>query len=319
MAEGPAGTGPSPSDSLKEGPVKRGIGSTRLSPYLFVLPFIVSFLLFYLYPLVSTVIMSFQEVIPGQTHFIGTLNYERLLNPFMYTAIWNSFRYTVFTLAILIPIPIVLAVLLNNPGNPATSVFRGALFLPTLVSVVVAGTIIRLLFAGSPIAIVNTVLSPLGIKPVDWLLGGSFSAMVLLVGMATWRWTGVNIIYFLSGLQNIPRELYEAASIDGASAWYRFFRISVPLLKPTIIFVTTISVFGGFAMFEESYILWAGASGGGSPNNVGLTMVGYIYLKGFQGGAMGLGSAIGLILLFIVLAVSFLQLNIFGFFKKEEA
>jgi arabinosaccharide transport system permease protein len=299
--------------------VKRGIGSTRLSPYLFVLPFIVSFLLFYFYPLVSTVVMSFQEVIPGQTHFIGTLNYQRLFNPFMYTAIWNSFRYTVFTIAILIPIPIVLAVLLNNPGNPANSVFRGALFLPTLVSVVVAGTIIRLLFAGSPMAIVNTLLRPLGVKPVDWLLGGSFSAMVLLVGMATWRWTGVNIIYFLSGLQNIPRELYEAASIDGASAWYRFFRITVPLLKPTIIFVTTISVFGGFAMFEESYILWAGASGGGSPNNVGLTMVGYIYLKGFQGGAMGLGSAIGLFLLFIVLAVSFLQLNIFGFFKKEEA
>ena len=142
--------------------------------------------------------------------------------------------------------------------------------------------------------------------------------MFLLVMMATWRWTGVNIIYFLSGLQNIPRELYEAASIDGASAWYKLFRVTIPLLKPTIIFVTTISVFGGFAMFEESYILWAGSSGGGSPNNVGLTMVGYIYLKGFQGGAMGLGSAIGLILLLIVLAVSILQLNLFGFFKREE-
>jgi arabinosaccharide transport system permease protein len=298
--------------------VRRSIGSGRFAPYLFVLPFIVSFLAFYLYPLVSTVIMSFQEIIPGQTHFIGLLNYQRLKNPFMYTAIWNSFRYTVLTIAVLIPIPILLAVMLNTPGNPGTTVFRAALFIPTLVSVVVAGTIIRLLFAGSPLAIVNSLLIPFGVKPMDWLVGNSRSAMFLLVMMATWRWTGVNIIYFLSGLQNIPRELYEAASIDGASAWYKLFRVTLPLLKPTIIFVTTISVFGGFAMFEESYILWSGNSGGGSPNNVGLTMVGYIYLKGFQGGAMGLGSAIGLILLLIVLAVSILQLNLFGFFKREE-
>ena len=299
--------------------MRRSIGSGRFAPYLFVLPFILSFLLFYLYPLVSTILMSFQEIIPGQSHFVGFLNYERLLNPAMYTAIWNSFRYTVFTILILIPVPIILAVMLNDPGNPANVVFRGALFIPTLVSVVVAGTIIRLLFAGSPSAVVNSVLGLFRVNPTDWLVGNSRSAMFLLVGMATWRWTGVNIIYFLSGLQNISRELYEAANIDGASAWYRLFRITIPLLKPTIIFVTTISVFGGFAMFEESYILWSGNSGGGSPNNVGLTMVGYIYMKGFQGGAMGLGSAIGLILLFIVLAVSITQLNLFGFFKKEDS
>lgn len=283
-----------------------------------MLPFIVSFLAFYLYPLISTIFMSFQEIIPGQTHFIGLLNYQRLKNPIMFTAIWNSFRYTVFTIAVLIPVPILLAVMLNTPGNPANSLFRGALFIPTLVSVVVAGTIIRLLFAAGPSAIVNSILIPFGVKPMDWLVGSSSSAMLLLVMMATWRWTGVNIVYFLSGLQNIPRELYEAASIDGASAWYKLFRVTIPQLKPTIIFVTTISVFGGFAMFEESYILWSGNSGGGSPNNVGLTMVGYIYLKGFQGGALGLGSAIGMILLVIVLGVSILVLYLFGFFKKEE-
>jgi arabinosaccharide transport system permease protein len=261
--------------------------------------------------------MSFQEIIPGQTRFIGLLNYERLMNPFMYKAVWNSFRYTVFTILILIPVPILLAVMLNNPRNPANAIFRAALFIPTLVSVVVAGGIIRLLFAANPLAIVNTVLGLFKVKPSDWVMGGSATAMALLVGMATWRWTGVNIVYYLSGLQNIPQELYEAANIDGASASYRFFHITIPLLKPTIIFLTTISIFGGFAMFEESYILWGGLLGGGSPNNVGLTMVGYIYLKGFQGGDMGLGSAIGLILFLIVLVVSILQLNLFGFLKRE--
>ena len=210
-----------------------------------MLPFIVSFLAFYFYPLISTVIMSFQEIIPGKTHFIGVLNYKKLINPYMLVAIWNSFRYTALTIAILIPVPILFAVLLNNPSNPANSVFRAALFIPTLVSVVVAGTLIRILFAASPEAIINRVLLPLGAQAKDWLVGNSRQSMFLLVTMATWRWTGVNIIYFLSGLQNIPRDLYEAANIDGASAWYRFFRITLPLLKPTIIFVTTISVFGG--------------------------------------------------------------------------
>ena len=176
----------------------------------------------------------------------------------MLVAIWNSFRYTALTIAILIPVPILFAVLLNNPSNPANSVFRAALFIPTLVSVVVAGTLIRILFAASPEAIINRVLLPLGAQAKDWLVGNSRQSMFLLVTMATWRWTGVNIIYFLSGLQNIPRDLYEAANIDGAFRLVRFFRITLPLLKPTIIFVTTISVFGGFSILEESYILWQG-------------------------------------------------------------
>ena len=300
--------------------MRRSIGSGRFAPYLFVLPFIVSFLLFYFYPLVSTVLMSFQEIIPGQIHFIGLLNYERLMNPFMYTAIWNSFRYTVFTIAILIPVPILLAVHAEQSRQSRQRRLPRRAFHPD-------PRVRRRGRHDHPPAVRREPLGhrQLAARPfqgeTDGLARGRTprSAMVLLVGMATWRWTGVNIIYFLSGLQNIPRELYEAANIDGASAWYRFFRVTIPLLKPTIIFVTTISVFGGFAMFEESYILWAGSSGGGSPNNVGLTMVGYIYLKGFQGGAMGLGSAIGLILLLIVLLVSIVQLNLFGFFKKGDA
>ncbi len=99
-------------------------------------------------------------------------------------------------------------------------------------------------------------------------MSGSTS-MFLLVLVAVWRWLGVNIIYFMSGLQNIPEELYEAAQMDGAGTLQKFLKITLPLLKPTIIFVTTISVFGGFAMFEESYIFWQG----NSPNNSGLTLL----------------------------------------------
>jgi arabinosaccharide transport system permease protein len=283
-------------------------------PYVFVLPFIVSFLVFYLYPITQTVIMSFQNVVPGETSFIGLANYAKIFDSDFLDALRVSFTYTALTILVLIPLPVVLSVLLNNGLKRVNSAFRALFFLPSLVSVVVAGTIFRLMFASSGKSMVNSLLVALGGQPVDWLMGGAGSAMFLMVMVAVWRWTGVNVIYFMSGLQTIPAELYEAAEIDGAGPVGRFRHITLPLLKPTIIFVTTISVFGGFAMFEESFIFWAGLS----PNNVGLTMVGLLYKRGFQQGDLGLASGVGIFLMLIVFAVSVIQLKFFGFFKKED-
>lgn len=286
----------------------------RLVPYVFVLPFIVSFCAFYAYPLAGTMMMSFQKIIPGQTHFIGLENYGKMISADFWQALSVSFQYTVYTILILIPGPIVLAVLLNGGAKKLNSVYRAAFFIPSLVSVVVAGTVFRLMFAASGRAVVNAGLAVFGLKSVDWILGGAWQAMFLMVLVAVWRWTGVNIVYFMSGLQSISEDLYEAADIDGANPTRKFFAITLPLLKPTIIFVTTISIFGGFAMFEESYIFWQGVS----PNNVGLTMVGLIYQKGFQLGDLGLASAIGLVVMFVVFALAVIQLNFFGFFRKEN-
>jgi arabinosaccharide transport system permease protein len=283
-------------------------------PYVFVLPFAVSFLAFYAYPLVGTTIMSFQSIVPGQTHFIGLENYGKMISSDFWQALGVSFAYTVVTILILIPGPVVLAALLNSGARKLNSVYRAAFFIPSLVSVVVAGTVFRLMFAASGRAVVNASLAFLGAKPVDWILGGSWQAMFLMVMLATWRWTGVNIVYFMSGLQAIPGELYEAASIDGAGPTRRFLSITLPLLKPTIVFVTTISIFGGFAMFEESYMFWQG----NSPNNVGLTLVGLIYQKGFQLGDLGLASAIGLVVMLVVFLLAVIQLQLFGFFRKED-
>lgn len=291
----------------------RHLNPVRWVPYVFMLPFIVSILVFYLYPVIGTVVMSFQEIVPGETEFIGLENYRDLLNEDFYRALSVSFVYTVLTIAILIPLPVVFAVMLNGGLRKLNAVYRAVFFIPSLVSVVVAGTIFRLIFAGSPRSALNMVLAALGLPVMDWILGGAAQAMFLMVMLAVWRWTGVNIVYFMAGLQTIPEELYEAAEMDGAGFWYRFFRITVPLLKPTIVFVTTISIFGGFAMFEESYIFWQG----NSPNNVGLTIVGLIYRRGFQLADMGLASAIGLVLMAIVLAFSLTELRLTGYFKQE--
>uniref|UniRef100_UPI0009FEE280 carbohydrate ABC transporter permease n=1 Tax=Caldanaerobius polysaccharolyticus TaxID=44256 RepID=UPI0009FEE280 len=289
--------------------------SPKWAPYLFILPFVITFLLFFLYPTVSAFIMSFQNIMgPDQVKFVGLENYKSLLNYHFYRALWNNTRYTFWTLLILIPIPIILAICLNSEKLIGKKFFRAALFMPILTSAVVAGIVFRLIFGDTSIAPANALLAKFGLPPKTWLSDVNV-AMFLLVLLATWRWTGVNIIYFLSGLQNIPKELYESAEIDGAGTISKFLYVTLPLLRPVIIYVLTISIYGGYAMFTETYIYW----GTHSPEDAGLTIVAYLYQQAFENGNLGLGAAIGIVLLAIVLIVNIVQLGLFGLFKKEEA
>ena len=125
----------------------------------------------------------------------------------------------------------------------------------------------------------------------------------------------MNMLYFLSGLKSIDTTLYESASIDGASAWNKFRYITIPLLRPTTIYVLTISVYAGLSMFLESFMLWAGNA---SPKNIGLTIVGYLYKRGIEKNQMGYASAVGLTLLGMALIINVVQLILNGTFKKEE-
>jgi arabinosaccharide transport system permease protein len=163
-------------------------------------------------------------------------------------------------------------------------------------------------------ALANAVLLKLGLPAQKWSTGGFAQAMVIMVSVAVWRWMGINMLYFLSGLQTIPGELYESAEMDGAGAGTRLFRITLPLLKPIVIFVITISVYGGYAMFAESYIYWSNLM---PPNDIGLTILRYIYWTSFGLNEMGHASAAGLVLLGIVLGLNLLQLNLFGVFRRE--
>ncbi|MFD1884927.1 carbohydrate ABC transporter permease [Paenibacillus wenxiniae] len=295
-------------------PKRRLVNPQQLAPYLFVLPFIISFLLFFAYPLLSAIMMSFQSVLPGEVTFVGLDNYRELWNTDFADALYNSSRYTLFTLVLLIPIPLLLAVLLNSKKMPFSNFFRSTLFIPALTSVVVAGVVFRMMFGELDGALMNSFLHLFGISSQRWLYSSQLSMFALLV-LASWRWIGINLLYFLSALQNIPSDLYEAADIDGANTRTKLLKITVPLLKPITIYVLTISIYGGYAMFTESYMLWAGKP---SPQNIGLTIVGYIYQQGFQYFNLGLGAAIGIVLLVITLVVSMVQLTLTGMFKKEE-
>jgi arabinosaccharide transport system permease protein len=290
------------------------LNSIRVVPYIFVAPFIISFLLVYLYPFIATIQMSFQRIAGfGDISFIGWANYQRLWNGHFLNAVSTTSQYTFWTILILIPLPIFLAVILNSKTAKFKNFFKSALFIPALTSVIVAGIFFRYSFGEQTVTLANMIIGFFGIKPITWLqLKGP--AMFTLVTLCTWRWLGVNIVYFLSGLQGIPAELYEAAEIDGANTWNKFRWITLPSLKPVIIYVTTISVYGGFSMFAESYAIWKTAT----PGDIGMTIVSYIYQMGFNNNDMGFASAIGITLLFIVMLVNLIQLTLFGFFKRDS-
>src|SRR5690606_26124547 len=261
------------------------LNSKKVAPYVFISPFILSFLILTLYPTIQAFIMSFQRVLPGNVEFIGLSNYERIFNPTFFLALKNTTLYVIFTVVILVVIPILLAVFLDSKLVRFKTIFRASLFIPSLTSIIVAGTIFRMMFGESDTAVANQVVTFFGLEAIDWRYN-SWSAMFLMVILASWRWMGVNVLYFLAALQSVPKELYESADIDGANVFKKFRYVTLPFLKPITIFVVTISIINGFRMFEESFVFWETSS----PGNIGLSVIGYIYQEGIQQNDMGFGA-----------------------------
>lgn len=296
--------------------IKKFVYSQKVAPYVFVLPFILIFLIFWFYPLVNSFVMSFQDKMLGQDpKWIGEANYSKLLTDKVFlTAIKNSVVYMLGTLVLLIPFPMLFAVMINSKLMLGREFFKSSFFLPALTSVAVAGTIFRLTFGEMEGSLMNSFLGLFGVEPIKFLKDGEWSMAALLI-LACWRWTGVNMLYYLSGLKSIDNEYYEAASIDGASAWQKFRTITMPLLKPTTVYVTTISVYAGLAMFTESLMMF---NGNNSPKNIGLTIVGFLYRQGIEKNKLGYAAAVGIILLIIAMVINLTQLKFSGMFKKEE-
>ena len=172
----------------------------------------------------------------------------------------------------------------------------------------------RLMFSEGDNGQMNQLMHLLGNASIPWLKEKTTGWIALLL-LCMWRWTGVNMLYFISGLKSIDTSLYESADIDGANAKQKFWYLTLPLLKPTTIYVITISVYAGLSMFLESFMLWNGNS---SPKNIGLTIVGYLYKRGIEKNDMGYACAVGMVLLVIALAINIIQLVATGTFKKEE-
>lgn len=285
----------------------------KAAPYIFVAPFLISFAIFFFYPTVTTIVMSFHRI-QGLSNwvYIGTRNYQRLNNANFFDAIRSSSVYTLCIIATLVPIPVVYASLLNSKLIKARNFFRSAIFIPSLVSVIIAGIAFRLMFSELPTGFFNTIIIRFGGDAIVWNRHHT-TGMLMMVTLGTWRLTGIHVVYYLSALQNIPYELYESADIDGANFINKFLRITLPQIKPIMIYIFTITIIEGYRMFTEGYVFWNESN----PGNIGLTMVRYIYQQAFQRNDLGFGSAIGVALLAIVMTINIVQLKFFGLYKRE--
>lgn len=294
-----------------------GFRDQKIAPYLFCLPFILAILVVYAYPLASSIVMSFQKVkLMGSSTFVGLKNYSSLLNKHFYAALGNTFIYAFFVVITLIPISFFVAYGLNQSFLKGKGFFRASIFMPILTSTVICGMLFRMMFGSSASAMVNSMLIRLGIlkEPVKWLFASKGTGIFILVIVTIWRVTGQFMVYFLSGLQGVPQDLYEAARIDGANGRQSMWYITLPSIKPTLTFIVTISIMGALSMFAESYTLWNNSTVG----DIGMTIMRYLYEMGFYKNNYGLASATGIILLLLIFLVNFIQLKCFGFSRKGE-
>lgn len=295
---------------------KKSFITQKTAPYLFCAPFILSFLVFLVYPMISMMQTSFQKLEGiGNYRFVGFDNYERLLeDPHIGNAVWNSVFFTIGIIVVNISLALLLAVVLNNKLTPLRNIFRSAIYIPALTSIIVAGIFFRLFFGGNVNTPLNTILCFWGQEPKEWLFDTKITGIIALVATSTWRWLGTNVLYFLSALQTIPQELYDAAYVDGANARQRFFHVTLPGIKPILIFVVTILTYGGLRMFGESFVLWPKSS---TPGDIGLTIVLYVYRTAFGQFDMGYASAISVVLFIFLMIVNAIYIRFFGIGRRE--
>lgn len=279
----------------------------KVAPYVFISPFYIAFLAFGFLPIIFSLVVSlfdWRGTTPGG--FIGLANYRILLNdPSFYRALWNTFYVWVGSVPVMILLALVFAVILNSRLVRFRSVFRTVFFLPVVTSLLISGLIFSLLFSMS-FGIVNRVLEPLGIGPINWLADPSWMKVTLILALL-WRWVGNDMVLMLAGLQQIPTDLYEAARVDGASEVQMFWNITVPMMRPVILFDAIVSTIGVFNLFAEPFALF-GPDGG--IEQAGLVTGTLLYQNAFVYFKFGYGSALAWVLAMVVFALSMIQLRL---------
>jgi cellobiose transport system permease protein len=253
---------------------------SKASPYFYITPFFVVFGIFGLFPLVYTAYVSLTDrnLLSPVANFIGLHNYALLIqDSYFWNAVENTFAIWFISTVPQLLLALVIAHVLNTRVRVRTF-FRMAILLPQVTSLVAVALIFTQMF-GHDYGFVNWLLGLVGIHHVYWEAGRLSSWLALSV-MVTWRWTGYNALIYLAAMQSIPDELYDAAAVDGAHRWRQFIHVTVPMLRPTIIFTVIISTIGGLQLFTEPYLFQPRTSGGtGGSARQYQTIVMYLYEK----------------------------------------
>ncbi len=277
------------------------INKTKILPYLIVSPYLLHFSLFVAFPVVFSIVLTFHKWnIISPMEYTGLNNYIRLFSDKVFLI---SIMNTLLFLVIHIPLQIIVALFLAEVLNQKIKFrgfFRAAFFLPVVVSGVVVTILWQQLY-GFDAGILNRLLINLGLPKIGWLTDPNV-AMASIAVMATWKNVGLYIVLFLVGLQTVPNHYYEAADLEGASRTQKFFKITLPLINPTIFMVVLLSTVGGFSLFIEPYVMT-----GGGPLNSTISAVLYIYKQGFFYYHMGYAATLGLFFAIIIMGVVVLQ------------
>ncbi len=285
----------------------RPLGSgVRTGPLIFLSPYLGFFLLFWVWPIGYSLYLSFVNTRVNPWRVQAAVNWGRLLNdPFFWKALTNTLLILVLQVPLMLALALALAIALNSPLLKAKGFYRFAFFAPVVVGAVPYSAVFRLLF-NTQYGAVNYVLSLVGLPAVDWIYS-PIPAMAVIIIALTWRWTGYNAIILLAGLQAIPKELYEAAAVDGATNWKLFTRITVPLVRPVLLFTLVLSIIGTMQLFTEPWLIT-----GGGPGNATTTLGVYLYRQGFQLFNFGYASAIAYSVAVLAAVFSIIQMRLFG-------
>ena len=272
----------------------------------FVIPSVILIILFVFYPMVQALITSFQTGAGNNLTFAGIANYKRLLTDTTFRkALFNTVLYLIVQVPIMILLALVISSMPNNKKLKFKGFFRTAIFLPCVTSLVAYSIVFKSLFATD--GFVNAILMKLNLiaEPISWITDPVW-AKILIILAITWRWTGYNMVFYLSGLQGIDDSIYEAADIDGAGAFEKFKSITLPMLKPIILFTTINSTIGTLQLFDETMNITQGG-----PANATITISQYIYNILFKYSPdFGYAAAGSYVIVVMIVVLSFIQMKV---------
>ena len=259
-------------------------------------------------PMIQAFITSLQSGLANNLRFVGIENYIRLLSDQTFLkAAGNTFLYLIIQVPIMIILSLIIAATLNDKKLKFKGFFRIAIFLPCITSLVAYSIIMKSLFAND--GIMNQLLLNLNLisSPIQWVTDSLFAKILIIIAI-TWRWTGYNMIFYLSGMQNIDPSIYEAAEIDGASTFTKFTKITIPMLKPIILFTTITSTIGTLQLFDEVVNIT-----GGGPANATITLSQYIYNLSFKySPTFGYAAAVAFVIVIAIVILSIIQMKVGG-------
>lgn len=279
-------------------------------PMLMLLPFMLLFVVFMVYPVIKSLYLSFTDYnAVREPTFIGIQNYREILaDPRFYKALQNTTIYTFASVILTNIIGLGLAMAFGSQ-RVLDQILRGIFFLPAVAGGIAIATVWKWILSSEDYGLLNTIIGWFGMDSISWLGTPKFAVPVLIM-YTVWNGLGYSMILFVSNLRSIASELYEAAAIDGASPLQRFFAITVPLLRPTFIYTTVTGIIGAFQVFSEPYIFFADVHNVGGILDSGLTVVTYLFEKGFYRFQMGEASAVAWILFAICFVLTLINLRV---------